>query len=68
MLSDAALVKPLARKAKLWHREIMAKPRTPSREERLAEALRTNLRRRKAQDSDSVRAKKRESSCPKSTD
>ncbi|WP_181883532.1 hypothetical protein [Sphingorhabdus pulchriflava] len=46
----------------------MTKPQTPSREERLAEALRTNLRRRKAQDSDALRAKKRESNCPKSKD
>ncbi len=68
MLSDASLVKPLARNAGLWHREFMTKPPTPSREERLAEALRTNLRRRKTQDSDALRAKKRESSCPKSAD
>jgi hypothetical protein len=68
MLSDAALVKPLARKAWLWHREFMTKLQTPSREERLAEALRTNLRRRKAQNSDAVRSKKREASFPKSTD
>ena len=68
MRSGAALVKPLARNAGLWHREFMTKPPTPSREERLAEALRTNLRRRKTQDSDALRAKKRESSCPKSAD
>jgi hypothetical protein len=68
MLSDAALVKPLACFVRLWHREFMAKPQTPSREERLAEALRANLRRRKAQDSDAPLAKKRESSFPKSTD
>ena len=66
MLSDAALVKPLARKAWLWHRQNMKKQDNKSREARLAEALRANLRRRKVQDS-SVRPEKVEgSSCPKS--
>ncbi len=68
MLSDAALVKPLARFDQLWHREIMAKPQTPSREQRLAEALRANLRRRKVQDSATRLEKVDEPSSPKSTD
>lgn len=68
MLSDAALVKPLARFVQLWHREIMTKPQTPSREERLAEALRANLRRRKAQDSNARRKKADETNSPKSAD
>ena len=68
MLSGAALVKPLARFVQLWHREFMTKPPTPSREERLAEALRANLRRRKAQDNGAGREKAGETSSPKSTD
>lgn len=43
----AALVKQLARIAALWHLPCMKKPENKSREERLAEALRANLRRRK---------------------
>ena len=66
MLSDAALVKPLACFVRLWHRQNMEKQDNKSREARLAEALRANLRRRKVQDS-SVRPEKGEgSSCPKS--
>jgi hypothetical protein len=45
----AALVKPLARFTALWHLPGMKKPEDKSREERLAEALRANLRRRKMQ-------------------
>jgi hypothetical protein len=43
----AALVKQLARIAALWHLSCMKKPEDKSRQERLAEALRANLRRRK---------------------
>jgi hypothetical protein len=68
MLSGAALVKPLARFDQLWHREFMTKPQPPSREQRLAEALRANLRRRKAQDGGARRDTERETSSPKSTD
>jgi hypothetical protein len=68
MLSGAALVKPLARRPLLWHRHFMEKTGNKSREARLAEALRANLRRRKAQDSDAQRAKDADSSCPKSAD
>jgi hypothetical protein len=45
----AALVKQLARVPALWHWAPMKKPDDKSREERLAEALRANLRRRKMQ-------------------
>jgi hypothetical protein len=66
MLSDAALVKPLACFVRLWHRQNMEKQDNKSREARLAEALRANLRRRKVQDSSVRREKGEESSCPKS--
>lgn len=66
MLSDAALVKPLAPKLVLWHRHFMEKPVNKSREERLAEALRANLRRRKAQNSDAQREKSSDTNSPKS--
>lgn len=68
MLSGATLVKPLARFDQLWHREFMTKPPTPSREERLAQALRANLRRRKEQDGGAHRDADRGTSSPKSTD
>ena len=47
MRSCVALVKPLASISLLWHRDKMAKSENKSREDRLAEALRANLRRRK---------------------
>jgi hypothetical protein len=68
MLSSAALVKPLAPNPLLWHRHFMTKSDNMSREERLAEALRANLRRRKAQDRDTRRAKSAAVNCPKSED
>ncbi|WP_374544030.1 hypothetical protein [Sphingorhabdus sp.] len=46
----------------------MTKSDNMSREERLAEALRANLRRRKAQDRDTRRAKSAAVNCPKSED
>ncbi|MCC6478867.1 MAG: hypothetical protein IT552_06645 [Sphingomonadaceae bacterium] len=46
----------------------MTKSDNMSREERLAEALRANLRRRKAQDRDTRRAKSATVNCPKSED
>jgi hypothetical protein len=48
MRRDAANVKQLALVAALWHWVFMKKPQTQTKEERLAEALRANLRRRKA--------------------
>ena len=68
MLSGASLVKPLAPNTVLWHRHFMEKAGNKSREERLAEALRANLRRRKAQNSDARASKPADSNSPKSTD
>lgn len=52
MRSCVALVNPLASISLLWHRDKMTKSQNKSREERLAEALRANLRRRKRSDVD----------------
>lgn len=68
MLSAAALVKPLASNKQLWQRHFMEKPEIKTRQERLAEALRANLRRRKVKDSDAKPVSFGDSSCPKSTD
>jgi hypothetical protein len=68
MRSGAALVKPLACNLLLWHLRFMTKSDSKSREQRLAEALRLNLRRRKAQDGGARRDKETPASCPKSTD
>jgi hypothetical protein len=68
MLSGTSLVKPLAPNSFLWHRHFMEKAGNKSRDERLAEALRANLRRRKAQTSDSRPSKPGDSNSPKSTD
>jgi hypothetical protein len=68
MLRRAALVNPLARRFGLWHRHFMQKTENKSREERLADALRANLRRRKANTSDSGRANADRPSSPKSVD
>jgi hypothetical protein len=48
MRRDAANVKQLALTSALWQWVFMKKPQTQTKEERLAEALRANLRRRKA--------------------
>ncbi len=47
MRTDAANVKQLACLNMLWHSRGMEKPKTNSKEDRLAQALRANLRRRK---------------------
>jgi hypothetical protein len=52
MRSCVALVNPLASISLLWHRDKMTKSHNKSREDRLAEALRANLRRRKRSDVD----------------
>ena len=62
----AALVKPLASNNQLWHRHFMEKSPAKSREERLAEALRANLRRRKAQSGGSKTVPDADSNCQKS--
>ncbi len=48
MQRDADNVKQLALASTLWHWTFMKKTQTQTKEERLAEALRANLRRRKA--------------------
>ncbi len=47
MRTDAANVKQLARSTPFWHGSAMKTEKHSSKEERLAEALRANLRRRK---------------------
>jgi hypothetical protein len=47
MRTDAANVKQLARSSPFWHGGVMKTKKHSSKEERLAEALRANLRRRK---------------------
>ncbi len=48
MRTDAGNVKQLAPCHRLWHGSDMKKPKPVSKEDRLAEALRANLRRRKS--------------------
>ena len=48
MRRDAGNVKQLAPRHWLWHGSDMKKPKPVSKEDRLAEALRANLRRRKS--------------------
>jgi hypothetical protein len=64
----AALVKRLAQTKGLWHWPIVPKPDNKSREERLAEALRANLRRRKVSGRDTKPGKMGGANCPKSAD
>ncbi len=47
MRTEAAIVKQLARSFTIWQGEVMKKTGILSKEDRLAEALRANLRRRK---------------------
>jgi hypothetical protein len=57
MRREAANVKQLALASALWHWALMKKSQTKSKEERLAEALRANLRRRKVAAKTSEEAK-----------
>jgi hypothetical protein len=65
MRRDAANVKQLAPRHGLWHGRDMKKPKPVSKEDRLAEALRANLRRRK---SGGAAPQRPIPSCPKPAD
>ena len=68
MRRRARYVKRLASLVGLWHRFLMQKRKPDSREARLAEALRANLRRRKVACREDFQVVEKPPSSPKSDD